>query len=258
LPEPIETEPALMNAARDKKHAAGADRDRQQRFEVHGRVTGNPGTCVASLPPSRPPTPRPIRAAPSRGRAERRRRVRAPRRRRRSKRSRRRASARCSLLTHSRAALSPRVTNRRIAFWRLGRGSACAAIHASIAPISSVSAVSAGFLVIVSSTRRRIASDRPMPLAAPHPSIAAMSSRGRRTATTGSRPVAGRPRFRILVVYIKSEPRRSANFRPGSNPCQTEHPKWHRLPKTIPRFRSEFSSKSGSQSERISVGSPAI
>jgi len=82
-----------------------------------------------------------------------------------------------------------------------------------------------------SSTRRRMASERPGSSScfAAQRSTFARNASERRIARTGSFPVAGRPTLFFSITlfdvamnkyYQNSEPRGSANFRPGSNPNQ--------------------------------------
>jgi hypothetical protein len=60
-----------------------------------------------------------------------------------------------------------------------------------------------------------------------HDSIPPKTSSDTRAEIAGLLPVAGRPLFLstdiaffIIIVYTKSKPRGSVNFRPGSNPSQ--------------------------------------
>jgi hypothetical protein len=89
-----------------------------------------------------------------------------------------------------------------------------------------------GFALSPSSTRRRMASERPGPSDCfeAQSSTATEISGGSLTALTGCTPpfFFGRPMaflfteidFFILSVYRKDKPRGSVNFRPGSNPSQ--------------------------------------
>jgi hypothetical protein len=87
-------------------------------------------------------------------------------------------------------------------------------------------AVTHFFALSPSSTRRRMASEGVSFRSDAHALTAAKTSGGTRAESNGLMPVVGRPgfflstdiAFFIVIVYKKSKPRGSLNFRPGSNP----------------------------------------